>query len=93
MQIGGLTPAKSSSELDKVQVPSPHIKPEVTVGPKASALALFTLFHTNNISCQHTSMAKYGSNLKDFKLIYPSGTGTAHLVNSLHSPEGTKLPK
>ncbi|GLU12803.1 hypothetical protein SLE2022_294620 [Rubroshorea leprosula] len=27
----------------------------------------------------------------DFKLMYPSGTATAHLINSLHGPKGAKL--
>ncbi|KAK6127550.1 hypothetical protein DH2020_038708 [Rehmannia glutinosa] len=27
----------------------------------------------------------------DFKLIYPSGTATAHLINSFHTPQGAKL--
>ncbi|XP_010037025.2 probable metal-nicotianamine transporter YSL8 isoform X2 [Eucalyptus grandis] len=29
----------------------------------------------------------------DFKLSYPSGTATAHLINSFHTPEGAKLAK
>ncbi|KAH6796999.1 YELLOW STRIPE like 7 [Perilla frutescens var. hirtella] len=29
----------------------------------------------------------------DFKLIYPSGTATAHLINSFHTPEGAMLAK
>ncbi|KAL3748865.1 hypothetical protein ACJRO7_010018 [Eucalyptus globulus] len=29
----------------------------------------------------------------DFKLMYPSGTATAHLINSFHTPEGAKLAK
>ncbi|KAF8398728.1 hypothetical protein HHK36_014586 [Tetracentron sinense] len=29
----------------------------------------------------------------DFKLIYPSGTATAHLINNFHTPQGAKLPK
>ncbi|KAK4488977.1 hypothetical protein RD792_004768 [Penstemon davidsonii] len=29
----------------------------------------------------------------DFKLTYPSGTATAHLINSFHTPEGVKLAK
>ncbi|XP_048138335.1 probable metal-nicotianamine transporter YSL7 isoform X1 [Rhodamnia argentea] len=29
----------------------------------------------------------------DFKLTYPSGTATAHLINSFHMPEGAKLAK
>nr|XP_043608138.1 probable metal-nicotianamine transporter YSL7 [Erigeron canadensis] len=29
----------------------------------------------------------------DFKLIYPSGTATAHLINSFHTPSGAKLAK
>ncbi|GAB4836140.1 Probable metal-nicotianamine transporter ysl7 [Ancistrocladus abbreviatus] len=29
----------------------------------------------------------------DFKLIYPSGTATAHLINSFHAPTGAKLVK
>lgn len=29
----------------------------------------------------------------DFKLIYPSGTATAHLINSFHTPLGAKLAK
>ncbi|KAK2367436.1 putative metal-nicotianamine transporter YSL7 [Trifolium repens] len=29
----------------------------------------------------------------DLKLTYPSGTATAHLINSLHTPQGAKLAK
>ncbi|CAM8989174.1 unnamed protein product [Rhodiola kirilowii] len=29
----------------------------------------------------------------DFKLTYPSGTATAHLINSFHTPEGAKLAR
>lgn len=29
----------------------------------------------------------------DFKLIYPSGTATAHLINSFHTPQGARLAK
>ncbi|KAB1211112.1 putative metal-nicotianamine transporter YSL7 [Morella rubra] len=29
----------------------------------------------------------------DFKLIYPSGTATAYLINSFHTPQGAKLAK
>ncbi|KAJ3689233.1 hypothetical protein LUZ61_018397 [Rhynchospora tenuis] len=29
----------------------------------------------------------------DFKLIYPSGTATAHLINSFHTPHGAKVAK
>lgn len=29
----------------------------------------------------------------DFKLTYPSGTATAHLINSFHTPQGVKLAK
>ncbi|GAB4836153.1 Probable metal-nicotianamine transporter ysl7 [Ancistrocladus abbreviatus] len=29
----------------------------------------------------------------DFKLIYPSGTATAHLINNFHTPQGAKLAK
>ncbi|XP_047315748.1 probable metal-nicotianamine transporter YSL7 [Impatiens glandulifera] len=29
----------------------------------------------------------------DLKLVYPSGTATAHLINSIHTPRGTKLAK
>ncbi|XP_042485810.1 probable metal-nicotianamine transporter YSL7 [Macadamia integrifolia] len=29
----------------------------------------------------------------DFKLIYPSGTATAHLINSFHTPQGAKLAR
>ncbi|KAJ4759625.1 YELLOW STRIPE like 3 [Rhynchospora pubera] len=29
----------------------------------------------------------------DYKLIYPSGTATSHLINGFHTPEGTKLAK
>lgn len=29
----------------------------------------------------------------DFKLIYPSGTATAHLINSFHTPKGAVLAK
>ncbi|KAL5724129.1 putative metal-nicotianamine transporter ysl7 [Ranunculus cassubicifolius] len=29
----------------------------------------------------------------DYKLIYPSGTATAHLINSFHTPQGARLAK
>ncbi|KAL9381565.1 hypothetical protein Peur_027222 [Populus x canadensis] len=29
----------------------------------------------------------------DFKLTYPNGTATAHLINSFHTPAGAKLAK
>lgn len=29
----------------------------------------------------------------DFRLTYPSGTATAHLINSFHTPHGAKLAK
>ncbi|KAL5214195.1 hypothetical protein ABZP36_003347 [Zizania latifolia] len=29
----------------------------------------------------------------DYKLIYPSGTATAHLISSFHTPQGAKLAK
>lgn len=29
----------------------------------------------------------------DFKLVYPSGTATAHLINSFHTPKGARLAK
>lgn len=29
----------------------------------------------------------------DFRLTYPSGTATAHLINSFHTTEGAKLAK
>ncbi|KAJ3690168.1 hypothetical protein LUZ61_019332 [Rhynchospora tenuis] len=29
----------------------------------------------------------------DYKLIYPSGTATAHLINGFHTPEGSELAK
>ncbi|XVF56437.1 hypothetical protein PTKIN_Ptkin06aG0120800 [Pterospermum kingtungense] len=29
----------------------------------------------------------------DFRLTYPSGTATAHLINSFHTPQGAKLAK
>ena len=29
----------------------------------------------------------------DYKLVYPSGTATAHLINSFHTPLGAKLAK
>ncbi|KAJ9186836.1 hypothetical protein P3X46_002365 [Hevea brasiliensis] len=34
-----------------------------------------------------------GASAEDFKLTYPSGTATAHLINSFHAPEGAKLAK
>ena len=29
----------------------------------------------------------------DYKLIYPSGTATAYLINGFHTPQGAKLAK
>lgn len=61
MQIGGLTPTKAKIELGNVHIPSPHIKPDATAGPNASALVLFNFCHTNNIRLPRLiSIAKYG---------------------------------
>lgn len=29
----------------------------------------------------------------DYRLTYPSGTATAHLINSFHTPQGAKLAR
>jgi hypothetical protein len=59
MQIGGLTPAIASTELGKVQIPSPHIKPEATAVANASAFGASNLSQTNKIKLPtHMSIAK-----------------------------------
>lgn len=44
--------------------------------------------HIRNIDCSFCQIM-----IVDFKLTYPSGTATAHLINSFHTPEGAKLAK
>jgi hypothetical protein len=59
MQIGGCTPPRARNELGSDQIPSPQIKPEATAAPNASALALSSFCHTNNIKLPtHISIAK-----------------------------------
>ena len=42
---------------------------------------------------QHNSVRCAQIMIIDYKLIYPSGTATAHLINSFHTPQGAKLAK
>ncbi|KAK8713342.1 hypothetical protein V6N13_148563 [Hibiscus sabdariffa] len=46
-----------------------------------------------SVSESSVSLPKLPIMVIDFKLTYPSGTATAHLINSFHTPQGAKLAK
>nr|GLL41070.1 probable metal-nicotianamine transporter YSL7 [Ipomoea trifida] len=74
--------AKQSSEaLDAQNIKNPHLGWMIGFLFIVSFLGLFSVVPLRKIM------------VIDFKLIYPSGTATAHLINSFHTPQGAKLAK
>ncbi|WZY99172.1 hypothetical protein YC2023_071501 [Brassica napus] len=59
------------------------------------------LFGMSDVVAKQSAEANTPLNIKnlhlimivDFKLTYPSGTATAHHINSFHTPQGAKLTK
>lgn len=76
------TIAKQSTEAaDAVNIKNPRLGWMIGFLFVVSFLGLFSVVPLRKIM------------IIDFKLIYPSGTATAHLINSFHTPQGVKLAK
>ncbi|URE45558.1 OPT oligopeptide transporter protein [Musa troglodytarum] len=76
------TIAKQSTEAnDSQNVKNPKLGWMIGFLFVVSFLGLFSLVPLRKIM------------IVDYKLIYPSGTATAHLINSFHTPQGAKLAK
>ncbi|KAG6482744.1 probable metal-nicotianamine transporter YSL12 [Zingiber officinale] len=76
------TIAKQSTETDYSQnIKNPKLGWMIGFLFVVSFLGLFSLVPMRKIM------------IIDYKLIYPSGTATAHLINSFHTPSGAKLAK
>ncbi|XP_042504774.1 probable metal-nicotianamine transporter YSL7 isoform X1 [Macadamia integrifolia] len=74
--------AKQSTEANKAQnIKNPSLGWMIGFLFLVSFLGLFSVVPLRKIM------------IIDFKLIYPSGTATAHLINSFHTPHGAKLAK
>nr|GMC98968.1 probable metal-nicotianamine transporter YSL7 [Ipomoea batatas] len=74
--------AKQSTEANNVQnIKEPSLAWMIGFLFVVSFLGLFSVVPLRKIM------------IIDFKLIYPSGTATAHLINSFHTPKGAKLAK
>ncbi|KAJ3692939.1 hypothetical protein LUZ60_012034 [Juncus effusus] len=76
------TVAKQSTEAnDALNIKDPKLSWMIGFLFVVSFLGLFSLVPLRKIM------------IVDYKLIYPSGTATAHLINSFHTPQGAKLAK
>ncbi|XP_051146593.1 probable metal-nicotianamine transporter YSL7 [Andrographis paniculata] len=76
------TIAKQSTELsDPLNIKNPSLSWIIGFLFVVSFLGLFSVVPLRKIM------------IIDFKLIYPSGTATAHLINSFHTPQGAKLAR
>ncbi|PIN15675.1 hypothetical protein CDL12_11685 [Handroanthus impetiginosus] len=74
--------AKQSTEAnDSLNIKNPNLSWMIGFLFVVSFLGLFSVVPLRKIM------------IIDFKLIYPSGTATAHLINSFHTPQGAKLAK
>ncbi|CAM8884159.1 unnamed protein product [Rhodiola kirilowii] len=74
--------AKQASELDNAQnIKDPSLGWIIGFLFVVSFIGLFSVVPLRKIM------------IIDFKLTYPSGTATAHLINSFHTPQGAKLAK
>ncbi|KAI8032922.1 putative metal-nicotianamine transporter YSL7 [Camellia lanceoleosa] len=74
--------AKQSTEADDAQnIKNPAVGWMIGFLFIVSFLGLFSVVPLRKIM------------ILDFKLIYPSGTATAYLINSFHTPQGAKLAK
>lgn len=76
------TIAKQATEANNPQnIKNPRLSWMIGYLLVVSFLGLFSLVPLRKIM------------IVDYKLIYPSGTATAHLINSFHTPQGAKLAK
>ncbi|KAF8085785.1 hypothetical protein N665_0647s0002 [Sinapis alba] len=74
--------AKQSAEANTpINIKNPHLGWMIGFLFIVSFLGLFSVVPLRKIM------------IVDFKLTYPSGTATAHLINSFHTPQGAKLAK
>ncbi|KAK8955202.1 putative metal-nicotianamine transporter YSL14 [Platanthera guangdongensis] len=74
--------AKQSTEANSSQdIKDPHLGWMIGFLFLVSFLGLFSLVPLRKIM------------IIDYKLTYPSGTATAHLINGFHTPQGAKLAK
>ncbi|KAG4989552.1 hypothetical protein AAZX31_11G211300 [Glycine max] len=73
--------AKQSPEATAQDIKDPGLGWMIAFAFVVSFLGLFSLVPLRKIM------------IVDFKLTYPSGTATAHLINSFHTTEGAKLAK
>lgn len=74
--------AKQSAEANTpMNIKNPHLGWMIGFLFVVSFLGLFSVVPLRKIM------------IVDFKLTYPSGTATAHLINSFHTPQGAKLAK
>ncbi|KAG2330120.1 hypothetical protein Bca52824_001300 [Brassica carinata] len=74
--------AKQSAEANTpLNIKNPHLGWMIGFLFIVSFLGLFSVVPLRKIM------------IVDFKLTYPSGTATAHLINSFHTPQGAKLAK
>ncbi|CAN7053323.1 unnamed protein product [Brassica rapa subsp. trilocularis] len=74
--------AKQSAEANTpLNIKNPHLGWMIGFLFTVSFLGLFSVVPLRKIM------------IVDFKLTYPSGTATAHLINSFHTPQGAKLAK
>ncbi|RWR84659.1 Oligopeptide transporter [Cinnamomum micranthum f. kanehirae] len=74
--------AKQATDANDPQnIKNPSLRWMISFLLLVSFLGLFTLVPLRKVM------------IVDYKLIYPSGTATAQLINSFHTPEGAKLAK
>lgn len=74
--------AKQSAEANTaMNIKNPHLGWMIGFLFVVSFLGLFSVVPLRKIM------------IVDFQLTYPSGTATAHLINSFHTPQGAKLAK
>ncbi|XP_074569846.1 putative metal-nicotianamine transporter YSL12 isoform X2 [Curcuma longa] len=91
------TIAKQSTEANYAQnIKNPKLGWMIGFLFVVSFLGLFSLVPMRKVLflTQHVwSVNQFQIMIIDYKLIYPSGTATAHLINSFHTPSGAKLAK
>ncbi|KAK9925646.1 hypothetical protein M0R45_022917 [Rubus argutus] len=73
--------AAQSTDTNTVDIKNPHLLWIIAFLLVVSFLGLFSVVPLRKIM------------IIDFKLTYPSGTATAYLINSFHTPQGAKLAK
>uniref|UniRef100_A0A7N0UM37 Metal-nicotianamine transporter YSL7 n=1 Tax=Kalanchoe fedtschenkoi TaxID=63787 RepID=A0A7N0UM37_KALFE len=75
------TIAKQSTEREANSIKNPHLGWMIGFLFVVSFVGLFSIIPLRKIM------------IIDYKLMYPSGTATAHLINSFHTPQGAQLAK